>query len=228
MRRLDNKDCDHSPLGDSSFTWSAGRDMRRWWGVMRATLARYISPRARCGVMRAPQGRPRCAVDLPVVRQPDRDKDFVETELRIRTALARLGAQDVLDWARANCTASLVELNKELAAGVAPVDRQNPTNTRGLLKYSTSSTSHCPIPKRPTGWKQPWSSSSLPGPSCFDRLRNQVLHSSAPRGCESAPSSVTINADLATNRPHLINSHWATTQKLRPNRLASPRLRRVV
>lgn len=46
----------------------------------------------------------------------------MEHELRIRTALLRLGVDDVLAWARANCTAPLVDLNERLAAGVAPVD----------------------------------------------------------------------------------------------------------
>jgi len=46
----------------------------------------------------------------------------VEHELRIRTALLRLGIDDVLRWAEKNCAASLVDLNEQLAAGVAPVD----------------------------------------------------------------------------------------------------------
>src|SRR5688572_26103226 len=44
----------------------------------------------------------------------------METELRIRTALARMGADDVLEWAAANCTLSLVALNTQLDAGVSP------------------------------------------------------------------------------------------------------------
>ena len=44
----------------------------------------------------------------------------MDTELRIRTALARIGADDVLEWAKANCTLSLVALNAQLDAGVSP------------------------------------------------------------------------------------------------------------
>ena len=50
---------------------------------------------------------------------------LVETELRIRTALARVGAPDILEWARSRCTRSLVALNDELNANVAPVDLQH-------------------------------------------------------------------------------------------------------
>jgi len=49
----------------------------------------------------------------------------VENELRIRTALARLGVSDVLDWAGRNCRKSLVVLNRELDASVAPVDLEH-------------------------------------------------------------------------------------------------------
>jgi hypothetical protein len=44
----------------------------------------------------------------------------VDAELRIRTALGRIGADDVLEWAKANCTLSLVALNAQLDAGVSP------------------------------------------------------------------------------------------------------------
>jgi hypothetical protein len=49
----------------------------------------------------------------------------LEHELRTPTALLRLGVDDVLAWAPPNCTKSLANLNKELAAGVAPVELEH-------------------------------------------------------------------------------------------------------
>src|SRR5690349_2798880 len=44
----------------------------------------------------------------------------MDAEMRIRTALAKTGVDDVLEWAKANCTSPLVALNAQLDAGVSP------------------------------------------------------------------------------------------------------------
>lgn len=42
-------------------------------------------------------------------------------EQQIRDALTRIGVQDVIDWAHANCTKSLVDLSKSLSEDIAPI-----------------------------------------------------------------------------------------------------------